>query len=668
MRPQGQDQVSISPKRRGKEQSPSRRRSLVPTTLRAKTSREKSPKCKTPRGKTPRGKSPRRLSKGDKSKSPESPKESRSIDKLPKPRSKSREENSPVKNSESRSPLDSTRKKSDSDTFASITSPRKKEMTESDPEVKESDISVSANVHKSPNNRSQLKSYIQIVPRDPTPLVPYDDDVMSISPRDSADGLNVLSEKEISNIQDAEPQKSHKSKESKHKGSDEGESGKKIKVKKKSKKSLEKKRKKKALAKNQALENAEKNTDDELEDLLFTKTNKESKEEDVFNDSEVFSAKHNLRTTVVDLNRKKLRTVGSPVRNEGKLSPLRKVPLESKKPSPLRKDPLESKKLSSIIVVPRDSPEPYEPEKFSEISETEVHASEVPLDASTLDDSPAQAGFSTIPSPAQAGFSTIPFLSVDEEPGVSDEFEQTFDDDNVEQTVEDYNVEELIESEPYSPLEHPVESNDAPYSPVEEPVSDFGSPKKSSTMNLSDISTKDTVVENTVGIVTAAEKVQDFLGSIQPPEQDFGVVDMDMSSSPNGIEANSDNDDDIIEQLHKEFVRTQHQEDVQPAIYMDNHVPHTSSIQQIPGYPTITTNIPSPLHTAASDPIVQTYGLNTNYGTILKPKRPKRSKKKKLKIGKEDNKPLAREKKDIEVRNCNCSFYSTLFRNCHQSE
>ena len=556
------------------------------------------------------------MSKGGKSKSPESPKESRSKE---KPRRKSRDEKKEKKNSGSRSPVEQTGKKSDSDTFASITSPSRKEVTEKDREDKETDV-VSPDVHRSSSNGPQLKSYVQIAPKDPGPLVPYDDDVMSISPQDSPDGLNVLSGKEMSNVQEAEPQKSHKGKESKHKGSDEGESGKKIKGKKKSKKSQEKKRKKKA--KIQAVENAERNTDDELDDLLFTKTNKESKEEDVFNDSEVFSAKHNLRTAVVDLDRKKLRTVGSPVRNEGKLSPLRKQPLERKKASQIRKEPLGSKKLSSVVVHPKDSPEVYEPEKFSEISESEAVATENLPEASALEE-----------PPAQAGFSTIPFLSVDEEIT-----------DDVEQTAEDYNVEEPIESEPYSPVEQPVDSNDAAYSPVEGPVSDFGSPKKSSTMNLSDISTKDSVVQSTLGIVTAAEKVEDFLGRIQPPEQDFAVIDMDMSSPTNGLGANSDNDEDIIEQLHKEFVRTQHEEDVQPSIYMDNHIP-----QQIPEY---TANTPSPLYTAASDPIVQAYGLNKNYGKILKPKRPRRSKQKKLKNSKEENKPLAREKKDIEVRRC----------------
>ena len=604
------------------------------TTAREKSSREKSPKTKThrekfprdksPKAKTSKEKSPRRSGKERKSKSPESPKESRLKDPSPKSRRKSREEKSPKKHLVSISSDESSRKKSDSDKSALfnqdiVTSPAKKQPSNND---FQDEMSVVGNVNKSPSNVPQLKSYVRVVANDLAPLVPYDDDdIISISPRDSADGLNFQSEKEMSSIQETIPQKLHKSKESKHKGSDEGESGKKVKGKKKSKKTQEKKRKKKALDKNQSLENVEKNTDDELDDLLFTKTEKESKE-DVFNDSEVFSAKHNLRTAVVGLDRKKLRTIASPVKKDSKLSPSKKKePLKSKKTksSPVRKEPAESEALSSIIAAPEDSPEPYEPELLSEISDAEFVESENPPEVGAVGES----------SP-QAGFSTIPFLSVDEEPKVADEVELSVEDDNIQQVDEDYSVEQPIESGnvPYSPLE------DEPYSPVEGPVSDLGSPKKSSTMNLSDISTKDTVVENTVGIITTAEKVEDFLDRIQHPGQEYGVADMDMSPA-NGLTLNSDNDDDIIEQLHKEFVRTQHQVDVQPVNYVDNHVPHSLS----------------PLHTAASDPIVQAYGSNTNFNAILKPKRPKRSKHKKEKSVKGANKPLAREKKDIEVRN-----------------
>ena len=612
------------------EQSPSRKRSTVSATSREK-SREKSPRTKSHREKFPSDKSPRaktskekspRSSKERKSQSPESPKESRIKDQSPKPRRKSRDEKSPKKSVVT---LDEpSRKKSDSEKSSSfnqdqVTSPAKKQPSKND---SQDETSVVANVNKSPSNIVQLKSYVRVVTKEPAPLVPYDDDVMSISPRDSTDGLNFPFEKEMPTLPEAEQQKVHKSKESKHKGSDEGESGKKIKVKKKSKKSQEKKRKKKSLGKDQSLENVEKNTDDELDDLLFTKTEKESKEEDVFNDSEVFSAKHNLRTAVVDLDRKKLRTIASPVRKDGKRSPpKKKEPLKSKKPkptSPVRKEPVERETLPSVIVDPEISPVPYEPEVLSEISEDEFVESENPPEVGAVDDS----------SP-QPEVSAIPFLSVVEEPGITDEVELSEQDDNIQQTDDDYNVEQPFESGnvPYSPL------GDEPYSPAEEQVSDFGSPKKSSTMNLSDISTKDTVVENAVGIITSTEKVEDFLGRIEPPGQDYEVADMDMSPA-NGLTLNSDNDDDIIEQLHKEFVRTQHQVDVQPGNYVDNHVPPSLS----------------PLHTAASDPIVQAYGSNTNFNAVIKPKRPKRSKHKKEKNVKEVNKPLAREKKDIEVK------------------
>ena len=628
-RERSQNRFSSSPKQKTKERTPPRKRSPLPTTSEAKTVREMSPRKRTlveksPRAKSSKEKSPRRLSKGGKSKSPELP--NRSKDELER---KSREENSSRKNVESRSSVESKRKKSNSDTFSLTTSPNRKEKSESELEVKKSDIVSPKNNHKSPSNGLQLKSYVKVVQKDPKPLVPYDDDIISISPRDNTDGLNVFSDQEISMVPEAEPQKSHKNKEPKHRETDEVESGKKVKGKKKSKKNQGKKRKKKALAKSQEEDDAEKNMDDELEDLLFTKTNKESKE-DVFNDSDVFTAKHNLRTAVVDLDRKKLRTVGSPEKNENKLSPLRKETPERKKATPLRKEPLKSKKLSSVAVHAKNSPEPDEPERLSEDL-----ASESLLEPSALDE-----------PPAQAGISTIPFLSVDEE----------IMDDTVEQTVEYYDIEERIESEPYSPVEEagesndapyspeeqPVEGNDAPYSPVEGPVSDFG---KSSTMNLSDISTKDTAVQETLGIVTTAEKVEDFLGRIQPPEQNFGAADMDMSSPTNEMRADFDNDDDIIEQLHKEFVRTQNQVDVQPSTYMDNHVPEASSILQIPQYPK---NTLSPLHTAASDPIVQAYGLNKKYSELLKTKRSKRSKQKKVKNDKNDIEPLDKEKKDIE--------------------
>ena len=594
--------------------------------------RKKTPVEKSPRAKSSKEKSPRRLSKGGKSKSPELP--NRSKDKLER---KSREEKSPRKNVESRSSVESKRKKSNSDTLALTTSPNRKEKSESEVEVKKPDIVSPKNNHKSPSNGLQLKSYVKVVQKDPKPLVPYDDDIISVSPRDNTDGLNVFSEPEISLVPEPEPQKSHKSKEPKHRETDEVESGKKVKGKKKSKKNQEKKRKKKALAKSQE-EDAEKNMDDELEDLLFTKTNKESKE-DVFNDSDVFTAKHNLRTAVVDLDRKKLRTVGSPGKNGNKVSPLRKETPEKKKASPIWKEPPKSKKLSSVVVHAKNSPEPNEPERFSENL-----ASENLLEASACDE-----------PPAQAGISTIPFLSVDEE--IMDDVDQPVEGDIVDQTFEDYNIEERIGSEPYSPVEEagesndapyspeeqPVESNDAPYSPIEGPVSDFG---KSSTMNLSDISTKDTAVQETLGIVTAAEKVEDFLGRIEPPEQNFGAADMDMSSPTNDIGVDFDNDDDIIEQLHKEFVRTQNQIDVQPSTYMDNHVPESSSALKIPQYPK---NTLSPLHTAASDPIVQAYGLNKKYSELLKTKRSKRSKQKKVKNDKKDSEPLDKEKKDIEV-------------------
>jgi hypothetical protein len=537
------------------------------------------------------------LSKGGKSASPEL---SRSKDRLER---KSREERS-----ESRSPVESKQNKSDSYAFASTSSPGKNEMN--DVEVKKSDT-VSQNVYKSPSNGPQLKSYVNVVPKDVKPLVPYDDDMMSISPRDSVDGLNFTSEKETPDVPEAEQQKSHKGKESKNRESGEGESGKKVKDKKKSKKKQEKKRKQKALAKSEATEDARRNTDDELEDLLFTKTNKESKE-DVFNDSDVFTAKHNLRSAVVDIDRKKLLSMGSPGRDKDKLSPMRKETLEKKKAGAVRREPLKSKKH------PKDCPKR---ERFSEISEMDLFASETLHERS-----------GPVERPAQGGFSTIPFLSVDEEK--TDDIDQLF--------------EERIQSELYSPLGQSFESNYVSYSPMEGPISDFGSPKKSSTMNLSDISTKDNAVQDTLGIVTTAEKVEDFLVRIQPPEREFNVVDMEMSSPTNGIKANSDNDDDIIEQLHKEFVRTQHEEDVQPSTYMDNYVPISSALQ-IPQYPTNATNAPSSFHTAASDPIVRAYGLNKKYSGIPKKNRPKRSKQKKIKSDKKGNEPFDKEKKDIEV-------------------
>ena len=646
------DQASVSPMRRGKDQSPSHKRSHLASV--EKIVRDKSPRSKIQREKTSREKSseeknlneisPRRLNRKSKSGSPEPLKDNKGKGKL---RNKSNEERSPKKRSNSRTSLDSTRKKSDSDNTASVVanfSPGRKSMADDDTsEVKESDVMLNPDVKKSPISGSQLKSYVHVVSKDPTPLVPYDEDITSMSPWDSADGLNVQSDKETP-VQEAEPPKAEKSKQPKHKGSDEGEPGKKAKGKKKSKKSQEKKRKKKASAKIEDPEDVERNTDDEFDDLLFTKTNKESKEADVFNDSEVFSAKHNIRAAVVDLDRKKVRTIGSPVGKDSKLSPLRKETLNTKRLSPRRNERLSSKKPTSTAVVGKDSPEPDQPEKFSEVSETEIFAPGSLPDVSTLDE-----------PPSQGGTSTIPFLSHDEEPGLNDDFDQFGESDSPRHINDDYDVEQSIENEnaPYSPVAEPVESNDAPYSPVEEPGSDFGSPQKSSTMNLSDISTKDTVVKDAVGVITSTEKVEDFLDRIQPPEQSFSAVDIDMSSPANGMGRNSEEDDDIIEQLHKEFVRAQHQ---QSGTYRDNHVAITSSTQDIPENTISTTNIPSPLHTAASDPIVQAYGLNKNYDTIMKSKHSKRSKQKKSKSTKEDNKPLAKEKKDIEVRKSNKIF------------
>lgn len=740
--PTVRDRISLSPVRKSKDQSPSRRHSPFPATYCARRSMDKSPEVKNPTEKSPREKSPkvkpprekspelktaretsprikamkkkgsrgnspkemvssekpsRRLSKSDsKPKMPDLPMESCSEDQLSQVREHFREDADCKRSKGGWSSDDLSRGRSDGGSFVSVTSPSRNEVEVGYPKETSPDV-----VYVSTTRGHQMKSSVQVVGKDAISLVPYEDDAVSISPRASADGSNLLSKKELAskNATKDEPLKLIKSKESKRKRSDDGETGKKVKVKKKSK---DKKRKKKSLANNENLQS------DELDDLLFTKTNKESKEEDLFKDSEVFSAKHNLPTAVVDLHRKKLRTVGSPA----------------------GKETFEKKKLSSVIVIPKDSSKPAD--TFSEVSDADVFGMEKLEHQNSAEDdtytipflfSEEELGDSKKSGNAEKRVKGVKLKKnvaslkkyVEDEP-YSPEEEADENKDIPYSPVEQPNEsgdapyspgEELMETDdaPYSPVEEPnetnkaieggnspyspglqliesdfasyspveiknalsppaqepitgvtgldsplgerIEYNDRPYSPAEHPVSDFGSPKKSSTMNLSDISTKDTIVDDTVGSVTAAEKVEDFLGGIEPPEKDFKIVDMDMSPG-NDLGGHLENDEDIIEQLHKEFVRTQH-DDVRPGMYVDNYAPNTSYVQHVPEYASFTTRVPSPLPTATRDPIVRAFGLDKDREKKLKSKRLKHSRKKNLKTLKDD-KPIAKEKKDIEVR------------------
>ena len=165
-------------------------------------------------------------------------------------------------------------------------------------------------------------------------------------------------------------------------------------------------------------------------------------------------------------------------------------------------------------------------------------------------------------------------------------------------------------------------------------------------MHLSDNSTKESNVDSTGGIITRQEKIEDFLGrmpgSFQQPDES-GVVDMDMSSPTNGLDASGDeSDDDIIEQLHKEFVKAQ-EKDVPQRKVADKS--WSSEAYEPPV-------VVSPRHDINDDPIVMSYNQERRLSAGVKTGASKRKRKSKKGHG---GQPFAKEKKDIEVT------YLTLF-------
>lgn len=421
-----------------------------------------------------------------------------------------------------------------------------------------------------------------------------------------------------------------------------GDQVKKVKGKKKSKKNSQKKRKKKEPAKEKSVVNSNENLDDELEDLLFTTTNKDVNDEEVFNDTDVFASKPDFQANVTKTESKSYRSMASPNSTGGKLSPIPKDEQNGRKLSPLRREPLVSKKqkLSSVVVVPTPHSNipnrPYETDQFSEISDNELSNQSV---EPVINDNVVSEN------------SAIPFLSNNRD-GIGDNVNENTstrvlgsNTPPIQRSTTDGIKNKKIQ---FSPL-----GEDSLYSPEEptttkEQVCTEGSPK-SSTLSLSDISTRNTIVRDAMGVVTAAEKIEGFLEKIEPPIGDLEIVDMDVSS-PGNDNTGFNSGDDIIEQLHKEFVRTQQTTNIeQPSKnILGNHALWTSNKQEIPDY---CATIPSLLNRVVNDPIVQAYGVNTNSKNILKDaKRQRRHKEKREKaLAKLKSKPLAKDKKAIEV-------------------
>ena len=382
---------------------------------------------------------------------------------------------------------------------------------------------------------------------------------------------------------------------------------KKAKSKKKAKKGDEEKKKKKKSAAKPDVTDAVRNSDDELEDLLFTKTNKETKFEAVFHDTEIVSAKHDLRALVVDVEPRSL--VGD-VERRGAV-----VDVETR--------------AGVFDVVPRTESGGHRYPVCQEISPaasplanmaSESYKPEEPTDEGSNDFAPLQPP--PRPPVIPGFFPSIPFLT---------EKQQQQQVDNGPQQLIPNNSGDGV----YSPIEN--------LTPVDSPNLDM-SPGKPSPVHLSDISRRESTVENTVGVITPAEKIEDFLdrmpGSFTQPDAGE-VVDMDMSSS-NGMNAtfqSSEDDDDIIEQLHKEFVRSQNEVGKVPAAALDNSgIWGNSGNWGSDNYePEVSL---SPTLNPTEDPIVvafKTKGRRKHRG-----KKHKTRKEKKLL-------PLAKEKKDIEV-------------------
>ena len=360
---------------------------------------------------------------------------------------------------------------------------------------------------------------------------------------------------------------------------------KKAKAKKKTKKSGEEKTKRKKGANGIGVSEVDRHSDDELEDLLFTKTDKETKFEEVFHDSDLVSMKHNLPAAVVD------------------------VELKVQRPEPVKNEYPDCQEIS-----PANTPN----------ANMDAYGPEAPRTASTNHFAPLQP-----PPPPPAippGFlSTIPFLSMvekrqpeaNEAPGVSGNG-----------------------------------AGNAAYSPVENPLPGLdynSSPENPSTVHLSDISNKESTVESAVGIITPAEKIEDFLDRMPGsfPKDTSDAVDMDMSPT-NGISQtfprSQEDDDDIIEQLHKEFVRSQNEEAKDPEVGFEDSGTWGSDIYE-PG-------LPSPVQGAAEDSAVVVDGVRNDtsaFGGAIEVKQRVHHKKRHRDKKEKNRAEFAKEKKDIEV-------------------
>lgn len=374
---------------------------------------------------------------------------------------------------------------------------------------------------------------------------------------------------------------------------------KKAKSKKKMKKGDEekKKKKKKKTAARPDIADAIRNSDDELEDLLFTKTNKETKFEAVFHDSEIVSAKHDLRALVVDVEP---RAVVADVEPRAVV-----VDVEPRTESERDRYPVCQEISPVASPLANMASEPYKPEEPTDEASNDFTPLEPPPRP------PSMPGF----------FPSIPFLT--------EKQQQQEVDDGPRQLIGN-NAGDAV----YSPIEN--------LTPVDSPDLD-SSPGKPSPVHLSDISRRESTVENAVGVITPAEKIEDFLdrmpGSFTQPDASE-VVDMDMSPT-NGMNAtfqSSEDDDDIIEQLHKEFVRSQNRVGKAPAAAVDNSgMWGNSGVWGSDGYEPAASL--SPTLNVGEDPIVVAFKQK---GKKYREKKHKTRKEKKLL-------PLAKEKKDIEV-------------------